>query len=335
VRRYIPVVVLFALSPLVAEVLLGATTLSQIGGLLPTSLLYGGGAVLIRELARRRSAGWGRIALLGAAYAIVEEGLAIGSMFNPNLFNAGLLGGRTLSVNWVWSEWTVGYHIVWSILIPILLAELLFPARRSEPWLGTIGVVGAGIVYALGALAIGAIFRLAVAPDFRIPTVPAIIAALLAAGLVALALGWPRQPAAVPARQPVQDAPAPWLVAIVMAVAAVAWFALLDLPHMLRDSALVLAPMLGELALVAIGVTLLRSWSAPDHRWSDLHRLALACGLLAVSMLFGFFFVTASNPVDQLGQGIASLVAIGLLALFVRRLHQRRQANTSLPLPSS
>src|SRR5262245_65192676 len=57
-RRYIPLVVLFALSPLVAEVLLGATTLSQIGGLLPTSLLYGGGAVLIRELARRRSAGW-------------------------------------------------------------------------------------------------------------------------------------------------------------------------------------------------------------------------------------------------------------------------------------
>jgi hypothetical protein len=90
-RRIMPLLVLFVLAPLVAEVLLGAT-LSCIGGLLPVSLLYGGGAVLIRELARRRG-GWGSIALLGAAYGIVEEGLAIQSLFNPNLFNAGMSGG--------------------------------------------------------------------------------------------------------------------------------------------------------------------------------------------------------------------------------------------------
>jgi hypothetical protein len=84
----------------------------------------GGGAVLIRELARRRGPGWGRIALLGAAYAIIEEGLVIQSMFNPNLFNASLLGGTALGVNWVWVEWTFGYHIMWSIAIPILLIEL-------------------------------------------------------------------------------------------------------------------------------------------------------------------------------------------------------------------
>src|SRR5262245_25092844 len=228
-RRYAPVLVLFMLSPLVAEVLLGATTLSRIGGLLPTSLLYGGGAVLIRELARRRVPGWGAIALLGAAYGIVEEGLAIGSLFNPDLFNAGLLGGRALGVNWVWSEWTLGYHVVWSILIPILLAELLFPARRAEPWLGRTGLIVACVVYAVGVLAIWAIFHFVITPDFHTPVTLTIGAALLAAGLVALALGWPAAPVAPSAPSVVREAPSPWLVGLVVTLAAVAWFDLLGL----------------------------------------------------------------------------------------------------------
>jgi len=52
-------------------------------------------------------------------------------------------------------------------------------------------------------------------------------------------------------------------------------------------------------------------------------RLALACGALLVSMLIGFFFVTAGNRIDQIGQGVASIVALVLLALFARRLQRR------------
>src|SRR4051812_46399869 len=120
-RRYAPVLVLIVLATFIGEVLFGATPVSRLGSLLVVTPIYGGGAVLIRELARRRGPGWGRIALLGVAYAIVEEGLALQSMFNPHLFNAGLLGGTVFGVNFVWIEWTIGYHIVWSIAIPILL----------------------------------------------------------------------------------------------------------------------------------------------------------------------------------------------------------------------
>jgi hypothetical protein len=321
-RRYIPVLVLFVLSPLVAEVLFGATTLSRIGGLLVVTPLYGGGAVLIRELARRRGPGWGRIVLLGAAYAIVEEGLAIQSLFNPALFNAGSLGGRWLGINWVWSEWTLGYHVVYSIAIPILLAELLFPARRAEPWLGRAGVAIAGVVYALGALALAAIFRRVITPDFRTPAVLAIGAALVVVGLVALALVWPVRPASPSPPGLVQGAPSPWLVGLVTALAAGAWFVLLGLPDALRAGALALAPMLAEVALVAGVAALLRRWAA-SREWTDLHRLALAYGALLVSMLVGFFSITAGNPLDQLGQGVASVVAVVLLALFAWRLRQR------------
>jgi hypothetical protein len=288
---------------------------------------YGGGAVLIRELVRRRGLGGGRVALLAAAYAIVEEGLALQSMFNPNLFNAGLVGGTVLGINLVWIEWTIGYHIVWSIGIPILLTELLFPARRSEPWLGRTGIVVAGIAYTLSALALSAIIRFAVTPDFRAPLVLLIGAALLALALVALALRWPVTQAAPAPTESVRNAPSPWLVGLTTLAAAVAWFVLLNLPHALREGALVLLPMLAEIAMVSGVAALIRRWSAL-RGWSDLHRLALACGALLISMLFGFFFVTAGNPVDQLGQGIASIVTIALLALFARRLYQRDRIAT-------
>ena len=67
-RRYLPVFTLFILSPWVAEVLFGATPLSRIGALLVVAPLYGGGAILIRELARHRGPGWRQIFLLGAVY---------------------------------------------------------------------------------------------------------------------------------------------------------------------------------------------------------------------------------------------------------------------------
>jgi hypothetical protein len=214
---------------------------------------------------------------------------------------------------------------VWGIAVPILLAELLFPARRAEPWLGRTGVIIAGVVYATGALAVAAIFRLVITPDFRTPAALAIGAALVATGLVALALGWPVTGAAPAPSSSTRDAPSPWLVGLVTLLAACAWFILLDVPHALRAGVLVLAPMLAELALVAGVAALLRRWSA-GRGWTDLHCLALACGALLVSMLSGFFFVTVGNRIDQLGQGVASVVAVILLALFAQRLQQRRRA---------
>jgi len=148
-----PALVLLMLAPAVAEVLFGATPITNPGAILPDLAVYGCGALLIREVARRRGLGWSSILVLGVAFGIVEEGLALESLFNPSLFNAGDLGGRALGINWVWAQWTLGYHAVWSISIPILLAELVFPARRSEPWLGRAGLITTGVFYVLGVLA--------------------------------------------------------------------------------------------------------------------------------------------------------------------------------------
>lgn len=76
-KRLGPVLLLFVLSPLVAEYLSGSMSMSQIGYLPFMAMLYGGGAVLIRELARRTHRGWMTILFLGLAYGLLEEGIAI------------------------------------------------------------------------------------------------------------------------------------------------------------------------------------------------------------------------------------------------------------------
>ncbi len=327
-RRYLPVCVLLLLSPLVAEFVFGATPVSRLEGLVLVLFLYGGGAVLTRELARRRGAGWGPIFLLGAAYGILEEGLLIQSIFNPDLFNAGLVGGRALGVNWIWSEWTVGYHVVYSIGIPILLTEMLFPARKAEPWLGWIGLTGFGILFTLSAMLLGVIFRWNIAPGFRLPLPQAIGAVLIILSLVALALRWPANDLGDRSYASPQTVPSPLLLALLACLAATAWFDLLLLPKVLKTGSLALLPFLSGLGLAAATMALLLGWSNRAGAWSDLHRIALVIGALPPMMLFGFFLVTVSSRVDQVGQGIASvftLVLLSMLFMSRRRNVQRRE----------
>jgi hypothetical protein len=64
------------------------------------------------------------------------ENLLLQSAFNPMFLGNDLTFGRTLEINWIWGEYIIGYHAIWSITLPILLAELLFPDQSDRPWLG-------------------------------------------------------------------------------------------------------------------------------------------------------------------------------------------------------
>ena len=74
-RRLFPAFALLLLSPVVAEFLLGDFTVRQLGFVAFFLPLYGYGALLVRELTRRRGRGWPTMLLLALAYAFVEEGL--------------------------------------------------------------------------------------------------------------------------------------------------------------------------------------------------------------------------------------------------------------------
>ncbi len=318
--HYLPVLVLLFLSPLVGEIFLGATTVSRLATALPLIFFYGGGAVIIRDLARRHGPGWGRIVVLAMAYGIVEEGLATQSMFNPELFNAGLIGGRAAGVNWVWSEWTIGYHVMYSISIPILLTELLFPAVKAEPWLGWKALAAVCVGYVLSAMVIGIAFRRIIAPSFRTP-LPQIIAAVsLAIILVATALCWPDRRRDRGSPEPSPGVPSPWLVGAFALLAAFAWLLLLRLPASLKTGLPVLLTMSAGVALCTGTFGLIGRWAHRGAGWTPRHRLALVLGALPPVMLFGYFVVTSSDRVDQIGQGTASLAAMCALAFLAGRL---------------
>ena len=54
--------------------------------------MYGGGALLIRELARRSGGGWPTIIVLGLAYSTWEEALVTQLLFNPTYHGLSLAG---------------------------------------------------------------------------------------------------------------------------------------------------------------------------------------------------------------------------------------------------
>ncbi|TMI20488.1 hypothetical protein E6H31_09180 [Candidatus Bathyarchaeota archaeon] len=101
--------------------------------------LYGSGALLVRDYARRWQKGWRSILILGAAYGIIEEGIMVRSFFNPVWKDLGVLGtyGRWLGTNWVWAEWLAIFHAIFSITIPIFLVELTFPQSKTRIWLSS------------------------------------------------------------------------------------------------------------------------------------------------------------------------------------------------------
>ena len=121
-----PAWLLFFLAPVVAEYLLGDLTIRMLAPLVALGPLYGGGALLIREISRRAGRGWPTIVLLAIAYAVTEESFLTQSLFNPDyvhqrLLDYGYIPMLGTSLNW--TVFVLSIHVVWSVATPILIAE--------------------------------------------------------------------------------------------------------------------------------------------------------------------------------------------------------------------
>src|SRR5262245_4920828 len=146
---------LLVLTPLIAELSFGSTPLHLAWLLLPILIpIYGAGVLLIREVVCRAGGGWPSLILLGLAYELVEDGIGLQALTSTHLYDAATWGPRVLGLNTVYWEAQIGYHIVFSVLIPILLVDLLFPRHRGRPylkrggliWIGVLAVFGVGLV---------------------------------------------------------------------------------------------------------------------------------------------------------------------------------------------
>lgn len=149
-------------------------------------MLYGTGAVVIREIARRWKKEGVSILLMGMAYGVFEEGIMARSFFDPGWQDLGQLAfyGRWIGVNWIWSIALTIFHAVVSISIPIVITELLYPKKKDTLWLSKNELIIAIIIYLLNAL-LGPFFGM------KITAVGMLACIMSITGLVFLAYRWP------------------------------------------------------------------------------------------------------------------------------------------------
>ncbi len=154
-----PILVLLFFSPGIIEYLSGS---SQVAAIVTNPFLfylqlganlglYGPGVLLIREAMIRWKKGWGTVLLLGFAYGILEEGVALSTMFNPTVGPATTAGlnayGHYMGVNWVWAVQIATLHALFSIALPIALLDLAIPRIRGRSLLRTADLPLLGILW--------------------------------------------------------------------------------------------------------------------------------------------------------------------------------------------
>ncbi|MGH8934466.1 MAG: hypothetical protein ACRDZO_28500, partial [Egibacteraceae bacterium] len=269
-HRLAPVIGLILLSPLVGEFLLGNISIDQIAGVLLFAPLYGGGALLVREVARRAGRGWPTMILLALAYSVPEEGLVTQLLFNPSYYGQDFLSAAYIPALGVGASVTLAVlalHTIWSISVPIALVETFVPDRRTTPWLGKIGLAVTGAVFtATAALFFYGSYTeerfLASAPQLIGTAV--VIVALITGAFVIGRRPRPHAPAQV-------AAPDPRLVGAVSLALSSTFLAPLPLPEWVGVGT--------GLALVVLAAVLVTRGSRREG-WGAAHRLALAGGAL-------------------------------------------------------
>jgi hypothetical protein len=271
-RKIFAVITLFMVAPLVAEYLLGDLPLNMLAALILLAPAYGGGSVLIREAARRTGRGWPTILMLGAAYALIGEGLVTQSLFNPDYLkmHMHLLDPAfvpALGIGAWWTLFMLNLHTFWSMGVSIALVEALFPAEAEMPWLGLVGNSVVALVFALGAVAnFGIGFK---QNHFVASKAQLLGAAAVSVLLIVSAFLIPAPSSVTRSHRSGGRAPSPWITG---AIAFVLGMGVLYTPPTWGWVAVVAMLALDAVFLVST------AFLSRQTGWSPLHVLSLAAG---------------------------------------------------------
>jgi hypothetical protein len=300
------------------------------GFVLLTSL-YGSGALLIRELRIRWKKGIGSTLLLGAAYGIIEEGILVASFFNPNWPDLGQLSiyGRWLGTNWIWALMLIVYHAVYSITIPILLVEMMYPDQREKPWLSErlfkiVALVLTGIVI-LGFI----LFN--VLAGYVPPILP-----FLGTIVTVMLLGYTAYKHPMQWNNGKTTMIKPWILWILGVIGTFAFFFGFWLMPTLIPSWSV--GMLVSLGILFLAISFLKryTWTAA----TDRHRFAVVSGALFFFIVFAplqeFDTSRTDNPSGMTLVGLAFLMGLFLMNRQLGKNKIRHESTSpSIPIDAS
>lgn len=283
--RILPLLAVLFGAPIAAEYLQGymsstGQALEVLGSLLILGPLYGGAALLIREVAVRVGMGWSGIALLATAFGLAMPGLIDLALFaehRPEISYWDEMWSTTLipalgisaysTLSWV------SAHVIMSIGAPLALLAALAPRHRGRKLLGPIGIALLTILWLLAATFI----RL---DGIKIYSYAPTIPQSLAVAVVVIALGalaWTRAGAPI-------------------------------LPTGTRLFPLWPLPLAGAIGIVFFDVV---PWT-----WPGVIALAVLLGAAAIALrLAGRFFRWGAGEIGLLASGtLAGRTALGFFA---------------------
>ncbi|MGH9519686.1 MAG: hypothetical protein ACRD2D_08545 [Terriglobales bacterium] len=212
--------------------------------------------------------------VLGAAYALVAEGLVTQSIFNHDYLkmHIHLLDHAYIPALGI-GGWSILFmfnlHTFWSVGVSIALVEALFPAEAEAPWLGRAGLSVVAVVFMLGEAAnFGIGFK---QNHFMASRAQLLSAAVVSALLMVSSFLIPARKSS-PARQSSRaggTVPHPWITG---AVAFVLGMGILKTPPQWGWAAV------GALVAMDAAFVVLVAFFSRQTGWSALHTLSLAAG---------------------------------------------------------
>jgi hypothetical protein len=320
-QRLAPIFTLIVCAPGIAEVLSGATRLSYIFVLIPEMMVWGCGALLIREIVRHWQGGWTSLFLLGLALSVAEEFVIQQTSLAPLPWVSSPAYGRIWGVNLIFFLFMLGYESVFVVLVPVQLTELIFPHRRNQPWLKKFGLIISSIVFVLGSFIAWFAWTQNARPNvFHVPKYQppflAILSGVLLIALLTLAayalrnVGRPpRSHQSSGASRPQPKSPSPWIVGLIALVFGFPWYLLMSLifgPR--RDIPIWIPVVLGILWATMVYFAIHRRASSPN--WNDMHRWALIFAATIVCMLAGFGGSSAWPRMDIVAKAVLNVLAL-------------------------
>lgn len=311
-----PIITLLILAPLLGEMVSGSSPPSEYFQpitFLILTMLYGTGAVIIREIARRWEKGWISILLMGMAYGIFEEGVIVRSFFDPGWQDLGQLAfyGRWIGVNWIWAIALTIFHAVVSISIPIAITELIFPKKKNVLWLSKKELIIFVFIFLMNVL-LGPLFGMKNTPASTITSIISIL------GLVFLAYKWP----AFSEKNKFGKVASQWKIIIIgsliMAglIAGMWLFPLLSIPWIIAFIFLGGLPWIGIRLFSRLGV----------NQWTEKQQWACVTGLLIPWLLLDVFseLDNAIRPDDTSGMILTALLFF-IFLIIIRIMIYRRE----------
>ncbi|GGL12246.1 hypothetical protein [Nocardia jinanensis] len=321
------------LTTLCAELTFTAVAVPITWLLLPLLLvMYGAGVLVIREAVVRVGAGWPGLVVLGLAYQVAEDGLGLQALTSPQMYGAADWGLRAFGINWTYWESQIGVHVVFSVLLPVMITDLLFPGLRNRTYLRTGGFAAAGALAVAGVFGLRGIISATEDPGYHTPwewTVTYVVVIALLALLALRVLPRLRSQNKI---RPDRQAPRPVVVGFVSVYLTMAFLTTL-LPLGLGTT-LLLGDMMSQplrlfvAAMTAVPFALLVLRWRSAHNWTDSHRLWLIGGILISHTAF---MMPASLASAFIGLITICLEVVLLMAL--GRHLRRREIPSSPPQP--